>query len=122
MNRYPVGQREKAILYKKHDGHCAYCGKKITREEMRLAWHIPGKDGGTCSLFNLQPACISCSMYKRDKSVEEFRQLIDSTPTLLKKKAAIYRLCVHFGVIEENDTKTKFYFEMSKKEKEAFHE
>ena len=46
MNRYPVGQCEKAILYKKHDGHCAYCGKKITREEMRLAWHIPGKMAG----------------------------------------------------------------------------
>jgi len=122
VNRNPVGQREKTIIYKKYNGHCAYCGKSITREEMRLAWHIPGKDGGTCSLFNLQPACISCSMYKRDKSVEEFRKFIDSTPILLQKKFAMYRLCVYLGGIEEKDTRTKFYFEISKKEKEEFHE
>ena len=122
MNRNPVGQSQKMILYRKYNGHCAYCGKRITREEMRLVRHISGKEGGYYSFFNLQPACISCSMYKRDKSVEEFRLFIDNTPSLLKKKFAAYRLCVHFGVITEMDSKTKFYYEMNEKEREALDE
>ena len=122
MSKYRLAARERNLIYRKHNGHCAYCGQKIPYERMRLSWQIPGKDGGTFTIFNLQPACISCCKYKTNKSDEEFRQFIDNTSGRMYKEVELYRLCVHFGVIEEKDTETKFYFEMSKKEKEEFHE
>ncbi len=71
-----------AAIFRKTDGHCHICGKKLNRNNYgkattRAAWEVehslPAARGGTDHLNNLFPACIACNRGKQDGSTRTAR-------------------------------------------------
>lgn len=112
-------KKARAIVHQKYDGHCAYCGKKISLSEMQVdhfkplrAWNE--EDCGSNDLPNLMPSCRRCNHYKRAHTLDVFRQYIEEIPTKLKQDY-IYKVALDYGLIEEHPRKIKFYFEREEK-------
>ena len=67
------------LVYKKFNGHCAYCGKKIEFKNMQVDHLIPKatrekRDIEEIECFeNYMPSCRRCNHYKRANSLEGFR-------------------------------------------------
>lgn len=118
--------REK--LYKKFDGHCAYCGC-----ELPTKWHIdhlkpvvrdskwsPAQrrfvsDGKMLKsendkFENLMPSCPSCNNYKSSLSLESFRTLLSNLKTQLNR-ISIYRIAMRYEMVKETKWDGVFYFE-----------
>ena len=71
---------DRAAVYEKYDGHCAYCGRKIEYKDMQVDHMIPQvtfyekvEIGDVNDMSNLMPACRQCNHYKRANSIEIFR-------------------------------------------------
>ena len=71
-------------IYKKTDGHCRYCHKKLVRNNYgklrgKGRWQIdhskPESRGGTDHLNNLFASCPRCNNEKGDKTSREYRML-----------------------------------------------
>jgi len=73
-------------IYKKSDGVCWYCGKKI-EADFTIDHVIPISRGGTDTLENLVPCCKSCNSGKRNKSIEEFRRFYQNKMGMIFTKA-----------------------------------
>lgn len=110
---------DRKAVYLKCDGHCAYCGKKITLRTMQVDHIQPKSRGGTDDFKNLMPSCRSCNHYKRADTLEEFREKI---ATIAERCHKIYinRVAEDFGILHYHlwygaDAHKLFYFERSKK-------
>ena len=97
-----MAERRKAIskamrqqVYDSLNGHCGYCGCKITIKEMQVD-HIEavylhekelkaGKAQEINSIENYMPACRACNFYKSTMSVEKFRKKLETLPERRKK-------------------------------------
>ena len=107
---------EREAVYKKMDGHCAYCGRPITMREMQIDHVIPIKfqgreDRDLNAMDNLLPACRRCNHYKDTMSVETFRSMLEREPEILARDSVAYRNAVRFGLVIPNPGPVKFYFE-----------
>lgn len=71
----PYKETVKAMLWEKSGGHCWYCG-----DELKNGWIIehvhPRSKGGSYHIDNLVPACRSCNVIKSNKSLDEFKKLL----------------------------------------------
>lgn len=110
-----VSKSKREAVYRKYDGHCAYCGREIAYKDMQVdhfqplrAWWI--EDTGTDDLDNLMPACRMCNHYKRANSLETFRRYIAEIPRKLRENY-IYKVGIVYGEIAEQAHQVKFYFE-----------
>ncbi|MBU2685790.1 MAG: HNH endonuclease [Gammaproteobacteria bacterium] len=66
---------DRALIYNKYDGHCAYCGKKIDLDSNWAIDHIqPRAHGGSNKPDNYNPACFQCNMAKLAKTPDEWRE------------------------------------------------
>lgn len=112
---------DRAKVYSKYDGHCGYCGKKISIKEMQVDHMIPksaifysGNDPEKFekvhSFDNLMPSCRRCNHYKRADGVESFRH---SMKDLHKRLEKIYinKVAVDYKMIEIKPFEGTFYFE-----------
>ena len=85
MTRKAISKATREKVYKKYNGHCAYCGKEIEYSEMQVD-HINavysseyyGKEVDN-SIENYNLACRQCNFYKDTFSIEEFRYNIKNT-------------------------------------------
>jgi len=100
--------RQKVL--KKHNGHCAYCGKEITLKTMQVDHIIPVRGIGTDDFNNLNPSCRRCNYYKRGYTIEHFRQLILTLNERVMKNY-IVKVAIDFGIISVKGWNSKFYFE-----------
>lgn len=117
--RRKLTRTERAVVYAKYGGHCAYCGEKITQTQMQVDHLIPmelyeayaaiGQDLDT--MDNYMPACRSCNHYKSSMTLEKFRAAIERFPAVLARDSVTYRNAVRFGVVLPNPQPVKFYFE-----------
>ena len=105
-----MDKKLREAVYKKYDGHCAYCGKKIAYKEMQVDHFVPVRNGGETKIENLMPACRMCNHYKRAYSLENFRKAIQEIPRKLKREY-IYKIGVAFGNVIEDEKPIVFYFE-----------
>jgi len=64
---------KKENIFNKLDGHCAYCGKKISLKKATMDHIIPKSLGGSNAAENLLPACKHCNLMKGSSSLEAFR-------------------------------------------------
>ena len=104
-------------IYEKYNGHCAYCGCEITKNEMQID-HINSKyRGGTDDIENLNPSCRACNFYKGVMTIEAFRNELNRLIERLNERVFIYRLARKFGLITETNNGVIFYFEKLRKEK-----
>ena len=91
--------------------HCAYCGCKITLNEMQADHVVPLHRGGKDEIDNLFPACRSCNHYKSTMTVEEFREQIGKWHERLMRDNVTYKNAIRFGQIVPNPHRAEFYFE-----------
>ena len=105
------------VVYKKYNGRCAYCGRRIDIKDMQVdhflplrAWGI--EESGTDDISNLMPSCRMCNHYKRANSLEVFRRYIQEIPKKLRENY-IYKIGVVYGNVVENERPILFYFERS---------
>lgn len=123
-------KEDRLKVYRKYDGHCAYCGKPIEYKEMQID-HLVAKNRGCYSRWsdkegkfvcthgedtmdNYMPSCRACNFRKRDMSLEHFREEITRQAKGLLKGAAKFqvRMSLAYGLIEEHfDKPIEFYFE-----------
>lgn len=119
-------------VYKKFDGHCAYCGKSIEYKQMQVDHYYPQCKARFYSRRfnidvhaeeNLMPTCRRCNHYKRAATPKQFKTLMK---TLHERLEAIYilKVAVDFGMATIQPFDGLFYFEKLKareaaKEKET---
>ena len=117
-----ISKKTRVAVYKKFDGHCAYCGREIAYEDMQVDHFKPKRawnpeDCGTDDIENLMPSCRMCNHYKRAHSLDVFRQYIASIPDKLRGNY-IYKVGIVYGNVLENPKEVTFYFEKAR-EKEC---
>lgn len=108
-----ISKSKREAVYRKYDGHCAYCGREIGFKDMQVdhflakrGWNEPWSD----DISNLMPACRICNHYKRANSLETFRRYIEEIPRKLRDNY-IYKVGVAYGEVVEQEHPVKFYFE-----------
>ena len=119
MKRRKLNKSERLAVYDKTNGHCAYCGKEITLQQMQVDHVVPvefyeaykamGQDLN--AMDNLLPACRSCNNYKHTLTLEKFRAAIEHTPDVLARDSVTYRNAVRFGLVTPTPGPVTFYFE-----------
>ena len=107
-------------VYKKFDGHCAYCGKKIEIKDMQIDHMHPKAYGESYarivgkveleSIENYMPSCRSCNHYKRALSFEGFRKQMLTLHERIEK-IYIVKVAIDFRILKLNKFDGKFYFE-----------
>lgn len=107
-----ISKSKREAVYRKYNGHCAYCGREISYKDMQVdhfqplrAWGI--EDAGTDDLDNLMPACRMCNHYKRANSLETFRRYIAEIPRKLRENY-IYKVGVVYGNVIEAENRLSF--------------
>lgn len=60
------------IVYKRHRGKCAICGKKLALGEMCISLIVPKSKGGYKEFSNMQCTCDSCNRMKHYLTQDEF--------------------------------------------------
>jgi len=97
-------------VYSKTNGHCGYCGKKISLPDMQVD-HMKSKFmGGTDDIANLMPTCRRCNHYKRSLDVEGFRKYLATLHERIMQNY-IVKVGVDYGIVVIKPFNGKFYFE-----------
>lgn len=109
--RRKLTKAERMEVYKKTNGHCAYCGCRINFGEMQAEHVVPLHCGGEDTMDNMLPACRSCNHYKGTSTVERFRKKVESMTGVLMRDSVTYRNAVRFGLVIPRPHRVKFYFE-----------
>lgn len=82
-------KEERKFIYRKYEGKCALCGKKITYKELTLDHIKPIFVGGADELENIQASCYACNQFKSNIRPEDFEQkIIDIFLYQMKQKCA----------------------------------
>ena len=106
---------DRAKIWAKYGGRCAYCGCEISIKDMQVDHIKPKRSCGTDDIDNLYPSCRLCNHYKRANKLEVFRSwqlggLVDRL-----RKIYIFRVAERYGRVSVNDFTNKFYFERFQK-------
>lgn len=89
-------------VYKKTNGFCSYCGRKLS--ETWVCEHVTPKSKGGRNIFdNLLPSCRFCNAVKKTSDLEEFRIKIQNQISLAINSNA-FRLYL-FLIQDEKDGK-----------------
>jgi 5-methylcytosine-specific restriction endonuclease McrA len=127
-------KEDRLKIYRKYDGHCAYCGKSIEYKDMQVDHLVPKNRGcysrwsdkvgkfvvshGDDSMENYMPSCRACNFRKRDMSIGQFREAIKEQAKGLLKGAAKFQvsMSIAYGLLNPAfDKPIVFYFEKFKK-------
>ncbi len=113
--RKSISKKIREAVYEKYDGHCAYCGQKISLSEMQVDHFIPVYKDGEETIDNYMPACRQCNFYKSTCTLERFRYNLEMMPQRLYRQMFIFRLAVKYGMFSAERKPIKFYFETVEK-------
>jgi hypothetical protein len=127
IKRKGFSQKVREEVFRKYDGHCAYCGKVLTTDDFQIDHLIPvarERWGQYTSeeletFKNYMPACRRCNHYKRAHSLEVFRKYIEEIPAKLYRDNYIYKVGLDYGLVEAHEHKIKFYFEWLEENEKA---
>lgn len=111
IKRRKLTKAERQQVYKKCQGHCAYCGTPIEIREMQVDHIIALERGGTDTVDNMFPACRSCNHYKSTMDIETFRRMVERWTEVLARDSVTYRNAVRYGQVIPTPKPVKFYFE-----------
>lgn len=110
----PKSVRE--LVYKKYDGHCAYCGCELEYKDMQVDHILAVGRGGTNDVDNLLPACRQCNYDKHERTIEGFRERLSKKLYRSLDRVFVYRLAKKYGLVEEHPHTVEFYFEKIERE------
>lgn len=119
LKRTRIDEATRRAVYEKCDGHCAYCGKEISYEEMQVD-HVDShyRHQGKDEIDNYLPSCRDCNGLKSDYSLEEFRNVL--IPKCGKRRRFCgdnrsLRIAKAYKLHGEKNPKITFYFEKETK-------
>ena len=126
VKRKAIPPKLREEIFKKYDGHCAYCGKELTRKDFQVDHLIPvqrekcgkAQESEVENFNNFMPACRRCNHYKRAHSLETFRRYIEEIPKKLREDNYIYKVGLDYGLVEEHPRNVVFYFEWLKQQED----
>jgi 5-methylcytosine-specific restriction endonuclease McrA len=111
-------------VYSKCDGHCAYCGVEITLKQMQVDhiephWHTlteqqakkSGINKGSHDISNLNPSCSRCNKWKSTWTLEQFRDVVETSLDRLERDTPNFRLAKDYGLLTIQKKPVIFYFE-----------
>ena len=98
-------------VYKKYNGHCAYCGCEIILKEMQVDHITPKLHGGSNDIENLNPSCRKCNFYKGCFTLEGFRNQLATVLKQNIEKPFQFQLGLKYGMVEIKEWDKQFYFE-----------
>ena len=115
-----LNKKTREAIYKKYNGHCAYCGKEIEYKDMQVD-HMYSKSSGESyakivgkveleSMENYMPTCRRCNNYKSNLSLPEWRKFMERLHERAMAQTSI-KVGVDFGIILVGKFDGKFYFE-----------
>ena len=127
-------KKQRAELYNKYDGKCAYCGC-----ELPTRWHADHivavkrefefiKKGSTyisqstgilekphLDVFeNMNPSCPECNHYKSSMPLESFRCELSKQVERAEKSSKNFKFALKYGQVKLTPTPITFYFEKHK--------
>lgn len=102
---------DRAAVYAKCQGRCAYCGLPIELAQMQVDHVHPKVAGGTDDLRNLAPACRYCNNYKLFFPLEHFRKMVADQINLLRRNSMNFRTAERYGLVTPHPREIVFYFE-----------
>jgi hypothetical protein len=108
MAKFSNHKRRK--LWKRYDGHCAYCGATLTLGNMTVDHVRPVSKGGRSVNSNLKPACALCNKLKASLTLGEFRERIARYWEPLKADPR-WKYSQRFGLVEATHAPVRFFFE-----------
>jgi len=109
--RKAFSKEDRAAVYVKTGGRCAYCGIEIKPSQMQIDHVFPVMLGGTDDMRNLMPTCRSCNNYKSTLTLSKFRNAVERWPFVLARDNVTYRNAVRFGMVKPIPHDVTFYFE-----------
>lgn len=109
--RKKLSKDDRLEIYKKTDGHCAYCGIEIEVKDMQIDHVFPLRRGGLDEKENMLPACRSCNHYKSTLLLEDFRSEITKWHERLLRDNVTYKNAIRFGVVATTPKEIVFHFE-----------
>jgi 5-methylcytosine-specific restriction endonuclease McrA len=74
----------RANVWIRDNGQCQYCGCKIGKNDFTYDHVTPQSKGGKTCWENIVVACVPCNQRKQDKTVEQARMKLRSTPVMPK--------------------------------------
>lgn len=122
MKHKPIPKKVRELIYKKYNGHCAYCGCEIAYKDMQVdhieAVYAADYHGKTpdYSIDNFNPACRACNFYKSASNLETFRHNIEDTLFHNLRKNFNYKMLIKYGLLKEDLKPVTFYFEKQESE------
>lgn len=111
MKRRKLSKEERQEVYRKCNGHCAYCGIEIDYKDMQVDHVTPLRIGGEDSIKNMLPACRSCNHYKATLDADGFRSYLSKIHSRLLRDSVAYQVAERFGIVEHKTDNVKFYYE-----------
>lgn len=125
-----LGKAERATLFERFDGRCAYCGESLgarwcadhVEPVIRETRYQKGKGfvqtGAVLhpqrdTLENMMPACSPCNIHKGAHSLEGWRQELGRLLGVLDRNYPTYRMAKRMGLVAEatEAVPVRFYFE-----------
>lgn len=103
---------ERLSVWRKTNGHCAYCGDTLPVK----GWHVdhihPNRRGGTNAIANLNPACRPCNLFKHTYGLEGFREQLQEQVARGRAHSVNFRMAERYKLITVNpDPTVTFFFE-----------
>lgn len=112
--RRKLTRSERLDIYKKTNGHCAYCGCDLRYDDMQVDHIVPlngWSEHGPDTMDNMLPACRSCNHYKSRSTLEGFRRMLEAMPDVLMRDSTTYKNAVRFGLVIPQPHPVTFFFE-----------
>lgn len=92
-------------------GRCAYCGKILGRK-FHVDHVIPTSRGGTSEDDNLLAACQRCNLWKKNFTLAEFKDEVESQWDRLYRDSAAFRLSADHNCIRKSPHPLRFFFQL----------
>jgi len=70
----------RANIYFRDKGRCAYCGCKVSMDDFEFEHVIPKNQGGKTSWENIVASCSACNQRKRNRTPEQARMRLRTKP------------------------------------------
>ena len=93
-------------IYEKYDGLCAYCGQRITIEEVKVDQMQPE----SMEFENLMPICEDCQNLKKDNDLESFREIVKNLHQFLQPDDVV-KIMRNYGMVKIHPFNGRFLFE-----------
>lgn len=114
--RKSISKKIREEVYKKYNGHCAYCGCEIDIKEMQVDHMNSHMDNmGEDDINNYVPSCSVCNRVKWAFTIERFRKRIHRCGEIhrARKKPLMAdsdKIAIKYG-LQKEDHEIEFYFE-----------